>query len=249
MHVVKIALSVPNLEKCSMHAHDEWELVMCLHGQCRLQLGAETVEMSSSVILLQPPGLTHGFTGAQDYQDLSLRISGFAPPSGEGMAVFRDDASQRCRTLLLMMYEAFLQGEPQCEAFVDSLWQAVYQLLMNRSMHNARSAVVSRMIHEMVRHLSESGWQIGDACGSSGYSADHLRRIFKREMGMTPNDYLTHLRIDHARRLLALSDYGGYTIKQIALMSGFQDPYYFSRLFKKMTGSSPSTYHALHEAD
>lgn len=249
MHVVKIALSVPNLEKCSMHAHDEWELVMCLNGHCSLRLGTEKVELSSGVIVLQPPGMMHGFAGAKDYQDLSLRISGFAPISGEGMAVFKDDASQRCRTLLMMMYEAFLQGEPQGEAFVDSLWQAVYQLLMNRSMNNARSVVVSRMIHDMVRHLSESGWQIGDASGSSGYSADHLRRLFKKEMGMTPNDYLTHLRIDHARRLLALSDHGGYTIKQIALMSGFQDPYYFSRLFKKMTGSSPSEYHVFDQAD
>lgn len=244
MHVTMVAISAPDLPVCQMHSHDEWELVLCLSGQCTLLLGDESIPLTPGVIVCQPPHVPHGFTTASGYQDMCVRISGFVPPAGEGAAVFQDDAAQRFRTLLQLLHESFVQREPHREAIIAALWEALYQLLISWSARSARPTAVTRLIHEMVLHLSDPAWELSEHIARSGYCPDHLRRRFKKETGMTPSAYLTQLRVEHAQRLLALSDRGGYTIKQIGLMSGFHDPYYFSRVFKKVTGVSPNEYQA-----
>ena len=71
-----------------------------------------------------------------------------------------------------------------------------------------------------------------------GIAEDYLSRIFKKEMGLTLWNYLTLLRLDFARREILLT---GDSVAAIALRSGFTDPAYFDRLFKKQYGTSPTT--------
>ena len=60
-------------------------------------------------------------------------------------------------------------------------------------------------------------------------------------MGQTPLEYLTHLRMKTAERMLTLwAD--GYTIAEVAEMCGFDNALYFSRIFKKYHGCSPSQF-------
>jgi YesN/AraC family two-component response regulator len=72
-----------------------------------------------------------------------------------------------------------------------------------------------------------------------GMSEDYLTRIFNREIGISPWDYLNRYRIFRAKELLVQTD---NSISQIARRVGFSDPAYFSRVFRKLTGSSPSHY-------
>lgn len=73
----------------------------------------------------------------------------------------------------------------------------------------------------------------------AGLSVSHYSRLFKKYIGYSPIDYLTHLRVDRAKELLVLSD---YRLKSIASSVGYTDEFYFSRIFKKVTGVSPREY-------
>ena len=64
-------------------------------------------------------------------------------------------------------------------------------------------------------------------------------RIFHREMGLSPIQYLTDVRLNKAKELLASSS---YTIGEIAEMVGYQNQLYFSRLFKSNCGFTPTEY-------
>ncbi len=66
-----------------------------------------------------------------------------------------------------------------------------------------------------------------------------LSYLFEKEMGMGPNHYLTELRMQKAKLLLRTSD---YSVAQIAEMVGYLDSFYFSRIFKKQHGLSPSDF-------
>ena len=68
-------------------------------------------------------------------------------------------------------------------------------------------------------------------------SLPQLSEMFKAYTGMTPYQYCIHAKINRAKEILAS---GESSVKAIALQLGFDDPYYFSRLFKKKTGVSPS---------
>jgi len=72
-----------------------------------------------------------------------------------------------------------------------------------------------------------------------GVSDNYLTQIFHQELGLSPIDCLNRLRILKARELLDTSD---LSISMVAVKVGFDDPAYFSRVFRKLTGKSPNGY-------
>ncbi|MCQ6557219.1 AraC family transcriptional regulator [Paenibacillus mendelii] len=71
------------------------------------------------------------------------------------------------------------------------------------------------------------------------YSVPHLSAMFKQKTGFSPIGYLIRIRIDKAATLLVETD---ATLREIAASVGYQDPYYFGRLFKKYRGVSPDRF-------
>ncbi len=80
-----------------------------------------------------------------------------------------------------------------------------------------------------------------------GVSPSYVSRIFQRELGLSPWEYLTRLRVEHARTLLLDEEY--LPVGAVALRVGFNDPAYFARIFRRYTGKSPVAYRALGAAD
>ena len=70
-------------------------------------------------------------------------------------------------------------------------------------------------------------------------SSYYLSRIFKENTGENFIDYLTRLRIERAKELLSTTQ---YSMKEIGVMSGYPDPNYFSKTFKKNVGVTPTEY-------
>ena len=80
---------------------------------------------------------------------------------------------------------------------------------------------------------------IDDYAASTHRSITWFIRSFKQYTGMTPMQYIISTRISNAQRLLGSMD---YNVTEIASIVGYDNPLYFSRLFKKQTGMAPSEY-------
>ena len=80
---------------------------------------------------------------------------------------------------------------------------------------------------------------ISDVIEKSHYSQRHFIRLFSAAYGMTPQRYLLDVRLRHASAMLRDSI---LPITEIAIRCGFDDSNYFSRIFRKYTGYSPSEY-------
>ncbi len=72
-----------------------------------------------------------------------------------------------------------------------------------------------------------------------GISQGYLSSVFKKQTGSNLNDYVNQVKIEKARELLGLHEYMMYEISD---MLGFENPYYFSKVFKKIMGMTPSEY-------
>ena len=70
-------------------------------------------------------------------------------------------------------------------------------------------------------------------------SKDHFIRLFKKEMHITPTQYINRKKIERAQLMLLTS---GHPIKDIAYSLSFEDVSYFNRLFKKYTKKTPAKY-------
>jgi AraC-like DNA-binding protein len=97
----------------------------------------------------------------------------------------------------------------------------------------------------MVQHYQEP-LTLEQLAQLAGLSVSHYSRLFKKYIGYSPIDFLTHLRMDRAKELLVLSD---YRLKSIAGSVGYVDEFYFSRIFKKVVGLSPREYAKKHRVD
>lgn len=100
------------------------------------------------------------------------------------------------------------------------------------------SALAKRAIAYLHQNYARplARWEIAEGIG---VSEDYLSRVFNRELGISPWDYLNRYRICQARELLRLTH---DSISRISRRVGFSDPAYFSRVFHRITGMSPRAY-------
>jgi signal transduction histidine kinase/DNA-binding LacI/PurR family transcriptional regulator/AraC-like DNA-binding protein/DNA-binding response OmpR family regulator len=100
------------------------------------------------------------------------------------------------------------------------------------------SAVVKKAISYLHENFTRalSRWEIASA---AGVSDDYLSRVFGRELGITPWDYLNRYRIQRSKDLLRKTS---ENIGNIAMQVGFKDQAYFSRVFHNLIGCSPQAF-------
>jgi AraC family transcriptional regulator len=103
--------------------------------------------------------------------------------------------------------------------------------------HKARTAVVNAAM-EIDRCLA-SEIRISEICRTAGLSQNYLARLFRSQYGVTMNKYLITKRIEFARHLLKCT---ALPVKEIGVRVGIPDPQHFNKLFRKITGKSPSSF-------
>ena len=97
---------------------------------------------------------------------------------------------------------------------------------------------VAQSINFMLEQLTQK-LKLGEIAAETGLSASHFSRLFVNRTGHPPIDYFIQLKIQRACRLL---DNSGWMIADVAREMGFDDQFYFSRVFRKVMGMSPGEY-------
>jgi transcriptional regulator GlxA family with amidase domain len=97
---------------------------------------------------------------------------------------------------------------------------------------------IGRSIAYMVAHLDEP-LQVSTLAAQASVSPSHYFALFKRQTGTAPIDFFIRLRMNHARDLL---DSTCSSVKEIAAAMGYDDPFYFSRVFKSVHNVAPAEY-------
>jgi len=105
----------------------------------------------------------------------------------------------------------------------------------------AERAKIQKSIAYMFEHLTERT-QVSKLAALINVSPSYFFALFKRQTGYAPIDFLIHLRMHRACRLL---DTTRLSIKEIADVLGYDDAFYFSRLFKSVTSIAPTGYRVL----
>jgi AraC-like DNA-binding protein len=123
-------------------------------------------------------------------------------------------------------------------AGILSLIAEMLTLQRRRSQPNYYQKIVEKAKYLMETHIYDAV-NIPNISEQIGVSSSRLTEIFKTYTSMTPYQYYIHIKIHKAESLL---EDGDTPVKEVAFRMGFEDQYYFSRLFKNKTGVAPSDW-------
>ncbi len=105
--------------------------------------------------------------------------------------------------------------------------------------YDARMGNADRAKVLISRYYRSAECRVEDIAEMLGMSRSQLYRAFVEKYGISPKEYIDSLRIKLAKTLL---EYGGTSVAEVCYSTGFSDPLYFSAVFKKRMGCSPSAY-------
>ena len=102
--------------------------------------------------------------------------------------------------------------------------------------------MIEDIANRMKQKLDKTAYadiKVNDFCKEMQYSKAYLSKIFLKNFGYTINEYINKVKINEAKKLIREKQ---YNFAQIAEMLCFRDPLYFSKVFRRVTGMSPSEY-------
>ncbi len=151
------------------------------------------------------------------------------------------------------MNACVLQSEEALDAFwlnalhranegnIDLLAEAVllYSMAQLKPDQRPQNDLVTKMLILTNDRFTEPGFSLVVLGEELGYGAKYLSSLFKKKKGIAFTQYLRDLRVRHA---VFLIEQGVVSVKNIAILSGFDDALYFSKIFKQYVGSSPKNY-------
>jgi AraC-like DNA-binding protein len=232
-------------------------LIYCLHGKGWYEIKDRRFEVGAGEFILLPATKEYLTYGADESDPWTIYWVHF---SGKDMSVFN-------RSFGIGLFDG-----PQKIFFNEKglqIWDTMYQNLemgyskenlANTNLclyhfiatfvypdkhHNEKKQDARDMIKDTILYMRKElngKLTVQDMARENNLSASHFASLFRKGTGMSPMDYFIHLKLQKACLMLYNSD---TKIKEIAGAIGYEDPYYFSRLFKKYMRVSPDTYRVL----
>ena len=129
------------------------------------------------------------------------------------------------------------EGEEGFRLLAELLRKAI--AFRNRNRAGYGDPTISRARAYLSEHYADPNLMLQDVAGEVHLSQSHFSTVFAQETGLTFTQYLTALRIGKAKELLEATEMRS---SQIAQEVGYNDSHYFSYLFKKTTGMTPSEF-------
>ena len=202
----------------SRHAHESWEFVYCTYGSGAFVFDDRRLDYREGDVVIIPPMIPHSNASADGFQNFLLDAFN---------AVFFHFYSDRKDTsTLLSVYGDLI-----------SCYLVAYQT------GSTLTPVVAEIENNIISNYADSTYELDAYLHSLPFSYDYLRKLFQKELGVTPHRYLTDKRLKMAAELLVSdANAGAKTISDIAPLCGFHDPLYFSKMFKKKFGTAPRYY-------
>ena len=221
---------------CDEHMHKSWEIILNTGGANTSIIGGTEYNIEGGSVMIIPPEISHGGYSSEVYTDMYVQARKL---DFSGVMVINDHDGS-IRALMIMLQKVMVQHETNYAAIVDSILDTMCQFVKKYSEKEYKYKFVYDIKDIIYKNISNPNFRIFHVSKAVGYNVDYIRRCFCLEIGKTPHEYLTGLRLGQAKKLLLQETF--VSIENVASLCGFSDSFYFSTYFKKKYGVSPSEY-------
>lgn len=218
-------------------------IIACLEGEGRMLLEGRWQRVVSGDLCMAPPRVLnalHAIPGKRwTFAWLRYEEPPFVKPliGADSPLRLRSGAEHLGRALSGLRAEWEAERDPT----LVHHWVSLLQGLASRLARPWRSSSrVAEVWETVVRDLA-TDWKLDTLARACSLSAEHLRRICRRELGRTPMEHVTYMRMQRAQELLEATE---EKLEAIAEQVGYHSSTVFSRAFAHFVGMTPSQYRA-----
>lgn len=236
----------------------EDHIILCIGGHGHVALNGREHRLGRGQVLIIPRHTTHWYRASEDrpwsiyWMHFRGQESGYyldrMPEPGAPVPVDRASQQEASR-----LFRDCLHTLEQGYTLANMIYAAqsarhILSLLLFRNTGipvpqdiEQRQQKIRQVLEYMRDHVDRP-LRLGALAAETQLSISHFSELFRAHTGQSPMAYFTQLKIRHACRLL---DTTRLPVKAVAVESGYADPYYFSRVFKKVMGQSPEKYRSI----
>lgn len=228
-------------------------LLYCVDGEGWVEMEGKRKSIRKNDLFIIPPKTpcSYGSSLKKPWTNYWLHFTGknaelYSPPVNQVISISPTSDSRIEERLILFEemlqnVEDYFQSEKVVYANIclKQFLSSVKYLNVYRSVKKeVENDLLQKVIAFMRNNLHEN-IRMTDLAETCNCSASNIYKIFKANLDSSPQDFFIHLKIERAQKYLIQSN---LRVKEIGLKLGYDDAYYFSRIFSKHVGLSPANY-------
>jgi len=249
-------------------SHDFWEMVYVDKGTVAIKRDEESITLKQGEVLFHRPNEFHSIKALdsspnffvisfvcesammqyfEKYQttlakNLRAFLSSILKESETLYAIPKNDPNLR---KLKRKENAPFGGEQLVKMYLEQLLIFLVREITEQGKVNifpSKESMENHLVMRIKRHIedhTEDTIRIADLCETFGYGKSYLSKLFHEQCGETLINYTIRTKIDRAKQLIRE---GNMNFSQISELLHFDNPQYFSRVFKRVTGMTPREF-------
>lgn len=234
--------------------HDNFLLIYCLGGQGQLNLQQHNIAISAGDLIILPANTPHSYNASPNDPWTIYWVHFSGTQTSDFMAHLINNNQKYLVTplglhsRLVNDFEALLEVRQTgyninaCFMAANQLRQILTHIALLKPVKNqaiAKQTLDLEKIHSLMVAHAEEQLNLDSLAAAANLSKYHFINKYKALTGTTPINHFINIKIERACHLLDTSQ---KSISEIAYILGYEDAYYFSRIFKKVMGLPPRQY-------
>lgn len=241
------------------HTHPAYSFILSFDDKCQTRIGNDVVQSVPSTMMMMPPDCPHQELPSDEvsrYIAVMIDSSFFeeqkqvygveSEPGMFSCFPLSERLVQACKEFLIDYQESFPGYEQLLESGELRICHLIIRLVFGiaqKELPVSRSITIHRVVEYIYSHYRER-LSVDDLARQACLSTSHFSRLFRQEMGKSPAEYLLEVRLEFAKRMLAVNE---KSLTEIALDCGFGSSSHFSQTFSRALSISPSDYRNFHK--
>ena len=226
-----------DIKKLKTHTHNYHEIIYYTSGEGISYIEGKPHPVGKGVMVVVPPKYSHGAISKSNLSSIWIAEAGERLLHLQEPIIIRNVDEDIASILQIIINNRYNNDD-----FTSSLHLAVvHYILNNLEEKDEKDMAVKKIKASIIKNFYKSDFDVTYYLNESGYNEDYIRAHFKKITGVTPIQFLTKIRIKHAKNLINAYK-NSYSLADIAESCGYDDYIYFSRKFKEVTGLSPQKY-------